>query len=463
LSSGIVMHDVPIGDLKPAKYNPRKISPAQLEQLERSIRQFGFVDPIIANRNGTVIGGHQRLKAAKRVGLEVVPVVYVDLDEVREKALNVALNKIAGEWDEPQLARILTELDQEGFDVTLTGHDQQEINKLMAKLAEESVEPEHKENLPDNPITKIGDVYQIGDHRLICGDATNPEHLERLMGGRQAHCVFTDPPYGIAYKGTADFGGVIKGDRVRDDDSFVAFLAASFKLMERHAIDDAGFYVWHDPTTREEFTEALEAAGLVERQYLVWAKEAFSGLGMDHYRVDYEPCFYAQKDGQEPRWFGNRDQPSVWRITRASEEEGTSVSLANGLLLSAVDETLYLGPEKPKRKNVRHIRLEDGDSVIVSGNRGDGSLWTVHRGNRLAYMHPTQKPVGLAVRAIRNSTRRQEIVLAPFAGSGSTMEAAHDTGRVAYLMELDPRYCDVITARAEKLGLDVHLAEPAAT
>jgi DNA modification methylase len=454
----ISVKQVDIGAINPAPYNPRQIKPEQLAHLEKSITEFGFVDPLIVNQDGTLIGGHQRLKAAKRIGLKKVPVVYVDLDKTREKALNVALNKISGEWDEPQLARILEELDADGYDVRLTGFDPAEMDKLFKKLAEE--EPEADENLepPANPITKMGDLYQIGEHRLLCGDATNPEHLERLMMGRAAHAVFTDPPYGVAYRGTADFG-VLKGDKPTTDESFVEFLAAAFSNMTNATDDEGAFYIWHDPTTREQFIEAMKIAGLEERQYLIWVKEQFSGLGMDDYRTDFEPCFYAQKVGHEPRWAAGRAEASVWRITRA-EEEGVAVSLANGLQLVAPDEEIYVGPDKPKRKNVRRMRIEDGDTILIAGNRGDGTVWVAHRGNRSAYVHPTQKPVSLGVRAIRNSTKRGQIVLDVFAGSGSTLEAAHETGRTAYCMEIDPKYCDVITARAERLGLDVHLAEP---
>lgn len=460
---GLAVRSTPIRDIDPAPYNPRKIDPEQLAHLERSIREFGFVDPVIVNADGTLIGGHQRIKAAKRIGMTEVPAVHVDLDKTREKALNVALNKIAGTWDEPMLVKVLTELDADGYDVSFTGFETSEIEKMMARLEAERKETTEPEP-PTNPITKLGDLYQIGEHRLLCGDATDPEQLDRLMAGADAHLVFTDPPYGVTYEDRRTGGDyqefdVIKGDDLRDD-ALVNFLVEAIKNAARVSTDTAAFYIWHSQTTRREFERALDLAGLLEIAYIVWTKDNFVLSGSD-YHSQYEPCFYAEKAGQDARWQGRRDESTVWTITRAIGEGETAAALGPGLKLTAGDDELYLAPSAPKSKKLRRLRLETGESITIAPSNDDGDVWHVRRDPIRGYKHPTQKPVALSARALRNSTDRGDIVLDIFAGSGSTLEGAHETGRRAYLMELDPAYCDVITARAERLGLEVHLAEPA--
>lgn len=281
-----------IEELIPANYNPRKdLQPNDTEyiKIKRSIETFGYVDPIIVNeRTGVIVGGHQRLKVLKDLGYDEVDVSVVDLSEENEKALNVALNKISGDWDNFKLKELLEELDTGTIDVTLTGFDEEEIEDLMTQFyVEEETEVKEDNFDPDNaaeeiqePITKPGDVWLLGRHRLMCGDSTNIDNVLRLMGGKQADMIFTDPPYNVDYEGSN--GKKIKNDNM-EDSAFYQFLYDAFVAMYTVLKEGGPIYVCHADSEGLNFRKAFKDAGLLLKQCIIWVKNSLV-LGRQDYQ-----------------------------------------------------------------------------------------------------------------------------------------------------------------------------------
>lgn len=425
--------------LKPDPRNPRTHAPSQIRQIVASIRQFGWTNPILVDPEGIIIAGEARWMAARELRLPTVPVIVLaHLSAQQKLAYRIADNRIplnAG-WDEALLASVLAELQAVEFDLPTLGFSDEEIAQLLDSLAEpphplaaDDVAPPP----PPAPVTRLGDVWQLGDHRLICGDSTKRETLEGLMaagadlvftdppygmsydGGRarKASMVFTDPPYGMDYesnhrevKHAADlvftdppygmsFGkgkeagstakgalvkahGMILGDDAKGED-LVNLVAEALKRAAEFTRPGAAFYVCFTWRTYREFLEAVEGAGLGVAGCIVWNKGSI-GLGFQHYRPQHEFIFYCQGD----RWYGGRTQADVW---------------------------------------------------------------TFSRGNLEGYVHPTQKPVELVAKALENSSLPGDVVLDLFGGSGSTMIACEKTRRAARVVELDPKYCDVQVRR----------------
>lgn len=385
-----------IDELIPAIYNPRKdltIDDAEYKKIKRSIETFGYVDPIIVNeRTGVIVGGHQRLKVLKDLGYEEIEVSVVDLDEQQEKALNVALNKISGEWDFELLKDLLEELDDGSFDLELTGFDMDEIEDLMTQYFDEDdtdVEVTEDdfdldESMPEEPITKLGDVWKLGSHRLMCGDSTDIEHMKRLMGNEKADMLLTDPPYNVDYVGKTAEALKIENDSMEDVE-FRTFLKDAFSVADDVMREGAVFYIWHADLEGYNFRGACKDVGWRVRQCLIWNKNSMV-MGRQDYHWKHEPCLYGWKDGAAHLWCNDRKQTTVLDFDRPT-------------------------------KNIEH---------------------------------PTMKPVKLFDYQIRNNTKPNDIVLDPFAGSGTTLIACEQNGRVARLMELDPKYCDVIIKRWEE-------------
>ena len=381
---------VPVDRLAPFAGNPRKISQSGLAKLQRSVTDFGFVNPILAQRGtNMIIAGHQRLKAAKAAGLTEVPVVWLDMDDVTAKAYNVADNRLQdeAEWDDEALASLLEELEAQSFDLSLTGLDESEISKLLDDTAggvstgddEEIPEP------PEEPVTKLGDIWQLGRHRVMCGNSTSPENFRRLMQHATADMVFTDPPYNVNYVGKTADSLTIENDCMTPE-QFQEFIRAAFACIDSALRPGGVVYVCHADLGGHIFRAEFLAAGWHLAQCIVWAKDSFV-LGRQDYHWRHEPILYGWKQGAAHYWIGDRDQDTVWEIPR------------------------------PKR----------------------------------SAEHPTMKPVELVSRALHNSGRRGEVVLDPFLGSGTTLVAAEQLDRVCYGLELDPRYCDVIVKRWEQL------------
>jgi DNA modification methylase len=410
-STKLRVEHVPVSQLRPWPENPRLMPEAEMHKLVRSIETFGLVEPLVVRRSDNlVIGGHQRLDAAKALGLIKVPVVFVDVTEEKAKALNLALNKIQGQWDLPKLGELLDELRElPDFDVTLTGFDGEEIDDLLAELERQQPLPAFEENFDVEQAmaeaeqqagpTRVqpGNLWEMGKHRLLCSDATDLAAWERLMAGQVAQAVITDPPYAINYVGgraaqEARISTRRRGARGREgdaywddltDDEYRALLISSLGLAHRHSDSKAPLYLWFASSHLRDVLDCMRECGWEERNLIVWVKNNGAGALFAQYKHWYEPCFYAFKKGKAPRWHGPTNERTVW----------------------------------------------EHDKPVVND------------------LHPTMKPVALIERAIINSTCKKQLVVDSFLGSGTAVIAAQRTGRICYGMERDARYCDVILAR----------------
>jgi len=374
-----------VKDLLPADYNPRKdLQPGdpEYEKLKRSIEQFGYVEPVIWNKQtGRVVGGHQRLKVLIDSGITEVDVVVVDMNTEKEKALNIALNKISGEWDTDKLALVIADLQSADFDVSLTGFDPEELDDLFRDDVKGGVKEDDfdvEAELRKPVFSKAGDLWMLGEHRLLCGDSTKPETYELLMNGKKAQLVVTDPPYNVDYKGTA---GKIKNDKMAED-QFEQFLLAAYSQMYESMTDDASIYVFHSDSHGLAFRKAFEEAGFYLSGCCIWKKQSLV-LGRSPYQWQHEPVLFGWKKKGKHQWYTGRKESTIWEF------------------------------DKPK-KNADH---------------------------------PTMKPVALVAYPIMNSTMTGCLVLDPFGGSGSTLIACEQTGRICYTVELDEKFCDVIVKR----------------
>lgn len=384
-TSDMQWQTLPISSLRPAAYNPRKkLKPgdAEYEKIKQSITEFGYVEPIIVNYDMTVIGGHQRLTVLKDLGYDEVQCVVVQMDdEHKVKALNVALNKITGAWDEQLLADLLVDLQSVDFNLDLTGFDAPEVEQLFSKVHNKAIKEDDfdvDEALQKPTFSMTGDVWHLGEHRVICGDATQPETYQRLLDGKLVNLVLTDPPYNVNVEETA---GKIKNDNMPDD-KFYTFLFSAFVNMEQYMESDASIYVFHADTQGYNFRKAFKDAGFYLSGCCIWKKNALV-LGRSPYQWQHEPCLFGWKLGGRHRWYADRKQTTIWEYDR---------------------------PKSSKD-------------------------------------HPTMKPIALMAYPIKNSTLSNCLVLDPFLGSGSTLMACVETGRICYGIELDEKFVDVIVRR----------------
>jgi DNA modification methylase len=450
---------IPIEEIQPADRNPKG---HDLEEIQDSIRRHGFVAPLILDEaSGRLVAGHGRVAALEAMrdqgepaperirtedGQWMVPVVrgvtFASPQEAEAYLLSDNRLTELGGWDDQALLELLREVD----DLAGTGFGEDDLASLERALEEPEPETslDDAPELPDEPATRRGDLWVLDGHRILCGDATERENWRALMGGDHGDAVFTDPPYGISHH--ASDGTRILGDDRRGQE-LLELLAPAFKLAARFTTPEAAFYVWHHAHTREDFARALAIAGLVELQYLIWAKPGIA-LGSGDYRWAHEPCFYVAKVGERPAFYGNRDQPTVWRISEGASNK-LGIVIGQGIVVRDQDgRELFITDQIPRRK-LRHVRIPQDRTVALAVDDDADSVWEVGRdwGN----YHPTQKPVELGVRALRNSTRRGQLVLDPFLGSGSTLISAEATGRRCYGLELEPRYVDVTVARWERI------------
>lgn len=376
---------IPVGDLRPAAYNPRKkLKPGdkEYEKIKKSIQEFGYVEPIIVNFDMTVIGGHQRLTVLKDLGYTEVQCVVVHIeDEAKVKALNIALNKITGAWNEQLLADLIVDLQSQDFNTDLTGFEPAEIDQLFSKVHNKEIKEDDfdvDEELKKPIMSKTGDLWLLGRHRLVCGDSLLPETFTTLMDGKRANLVVTDPPYNVNVEETA---GKIKNDNMPDED-FYKFLFAAFVNMEQNMENDASIYVFHADSKGLIFRQAFHDAGFYLSGCCIWKKNALV-LGRSPYQWQHEPCLFGWKVGGKHQWYSDRKQTTIWEYDR---------------------------PKSSKE-------------------------------------HPTMKPVALMAYPIQNSSMSNCIVLEPFGGSGSTLIACEQTNRICYAVELDEKFVDVIVKR----------------
>lgn len=376
---------IPVGDLRPAAYNPRKkLKPGdkEYEKIKKSIQEFGYVEPIIVNFDMTVIGGHQRLTVLKDLGYTEVQCVVVHIeDDAKVKALNIALNKITGAWNEQLLADLIVDLQSQDFNTDLTGFEPAEIDQLFSKVHNKEIKEDDfdvDEELKKPTMSKTGDLWLLGRHRLVCGDSLLPETFTTLMDGKRANLVVTDPPYNVNVEETA---GKIKNDNMPDED-FYKFLFAAFVNMEQNMENDASIYVFHADSKGLIFRQAFHDAGFYLSGCCIWKKNALV-LGRSPYQWQHEPCLFGWKVGGKHQWYSDRKQTTIWEYDR---------------------------PKSSKE-------------------------------------HPTMKPVTLMAYPIQNSSMSNCIVLEPFGGSGSTLIACEQTNRICYAVELDEKFVDVIVKR----------------
>ena len=322
---------IAVTDLQPAAYNPRKKLKAgdkEYEKIKNSINEFGYVEPIIVNSDMTVISGHQRLTVLKDLGYKEVKCVVIEVDKVREKALNIALNKITGEWDDSLLADLLVDLQNENFNTDFTGFEAPEIEQLFSKVHDKEIGEDDfdvEEELQKPCFSKSGDVWHLGRHRLVCGDATLPETYATLMEGKKANLVVTDPPYNVDVEETA---GKIKNDNMSDED-FYKFLYSAFTNMEHNMENDASVYVFHADTQGYNFRKAFQDAGFYLSGCCIWKKNCLV-LGRSPYQWQHEPCLFGWKKGGKHQWYSDRKQTTIWEYDRpkASKDHPTMKPVA---------------------------------------------------------------------------------------------------------------------------------------
>jgi len=379
----------PITRLIPRVTNPRTHTPEQVAQVAASMKEFGWTNPILVGADNDVIAGHARLLAARELGLPEVPVIQLGhLTEAQRRALVIADNQLAlnAGWDEESLRIELQILQEADFNLSLVGFDDEELARLLAAeeaaagLTDEDSVPE----VPETPTSVAGDLWELGPHILLVGDATNEADVSRLMDGDTADLVFTDLPYNVNYEGYTEDHLTIQGDHMSAE-QFCKFLASSFANYRQIVKPGASLYVCHPSSWQREFQNALEAAGFEVRCQIIWAKNTFA-WGFGRYKFRHEPLFYCHMAGQSDSWYGDKSQNTLWEENKPAA-------------------------------------------------------------NRL---HPTMKPVELIERALLNSSKAGDVVADFFGGSGSTLIACERRDRKARLMELDPRYADVICRRYQE-------------
>lgn len=404
---------LPIESLNPATYNPREMSEDAMEKLKKGLQEFGFCDPIVLNKDMTIVGGHQRWHAAKAIGMTTVPCVTLDLTKRQEKALNIALNKISGEFVADMLTELLRDIYDSGMDMDLTGFADDELAELLGiedddeQLGEEDpiVEP-----VPD-PFVIRGDLWIMGEQRLLCGDSTNADDIDRLMGGEQADCVVTDPPYNVAYETKA---GKIENDNLSPE-AFREFLLAVFSAMHDALKPGGCFYIYHAEGNNigDIFRSAVNSIpGLLMKQCLVWVKNAMV-LSRSDYSWKHEPILYGWKAGAAHYYDGDFTRTTV---------------IDDDVDISKLDK--------------RALR----DIITEMRNREPSSVIRVDRPAK-SDIHPTCKPVRLFEKNVYASTRPNETVLDLFSGSGTTLVTCRKTGRRGRGMELSPGYAEASLKR----------------
>lgn len=311
-----------IDTLVPAEYNPRKkLKPgdSEFEKIKNSINEFGYVDPVIVNKDLTVIGGHQRISVLKTLGFTEIDCVVIDIDKTKEKALNIALNKISGEWNKELLADLIKDLQSLDYNVSFTGFDPPEIDQLFndvhsKEIKEDDFDAEKELNEP--ALSQKGDIWLLGRHRLVCGDSTDPNVYAVLMEGRKANLVVTDPPYNVAYEAKA---GKIQNDNLKNEE-FYDFLLKAFTNMAEFMEKDASIYVFHADTEGLNFRKAFKEAGLYLSGVCIWAKQSLV-LGRSPYQWKHEPVLFGWKKDGKHNWYGDRKQSTIWNFDRPSKND----------------------------------------------------------------------------------------------------------------------------------------------
>lgn len=443
-------HDriIPVAELIPNPKNPNKHPDSQVELLAQLITKGGWRNPItVSTLSGMIVKGHGRLLAAKLAGRTEVPIDYQNYSsEAEEYADLIADNRLSelSEIDNVTLTDLLAELDTGEIPIEMTGYTEEDLESLINAISGADDTADDKvDAVPKSPIftiSKPGDLWNVGVHRIICGDSTDPETIDRLMNGEKAQVVNTDPPYGVSYVSQSGKFDAIAHDDLEHDDLMGKLLIPALRNCVNSTRDDAAFYIWHATSTRHAFEHAMTAVGLFEKQCIIWVKNV-PVLGRSDYQWAHEPCLYAEKAGQSAKWCGDRKQTTCWKVT-IRDNDGLATTLTGGIVVTDGEgNKVYVTDKPPKGKKIRYLRLSGGRAVTIYTEQQTNTVWEVSR--EANAKHPTQKPVELAVRAIENSSEIGDIVLDVFGGSHSTMIGAELTGRQARICELEPKYVDV--------------------
>jgi DNA modification methylase len=407
-----------LSEIRPNDWNPNEMSEEIFQSLVRSVSKYGVLQPILLRSDMSIIKGEKRWKAAKAVGIEELVCIVIETSDEESKLLNISLEHLRGASNEELLASLISELSNH-FSLDdlqqLTGYSSEELDQMVADLPddeylqeldtpieEDDFDVEKAASEIQDPVTKRGEVWQLGRHVLMCGDSTSSDDVQRLMNDRKADLVVTDPPYNVAVKSdstrlVAEGRGMIMNDDM-DDRQFDEFLEAVFKNYAAIMDDKAAIYVFHASSYQRAFENAMNIHRINVRTQCIWVKNAAS-FGFAQYKFKHEPVFYAHLKGKVPSWYGDYKQTTVWK-------SGLSV--------------------------MEH----EPDTV-----------WEVSRGDVSKYIHPTQKPLELIAIPIRNSSKKGDLVVDLFGGSGATLMTCEKMERTCYTMELDPIFCDVIKKR----------------
>lgn len=372
-----------INTLIPYARNSRTHTDEQVAQVAASIKEFGFLNPVVIADDNTILAGHARVLAARKLGLDKVPCIKAkNLTEAQKRAYIIADNKLSlnAGWDEELLAVEISDLQSESFDLSILGFDDKELDKLLSPSGEDIKDDDFDidAELEKPAVTKEGDLWTIGKHKLLCGDSTLSSSYEKLMDGRKANLVVTDPPYNVNYEGTA---GKIKNDNMGNE-AFHSFLLAAFNRLHENMASDASIYVFHSDTEGLNFRSAFDEAGFYLSGCCIWKKPSLV-LGRSPYQWQHEPCLFGWMKNGKHQWYADRKQTTVWEFAKSKKND----------------------------------------------------------------LHPTMKPVPLIAYCIMNSSMSNTLVLDPFLGSGTTLIACEQTDRACFGLELDPKYCDAIVSR----------------
>jgi len=437
MGKAVELREVEIAALKPYERNAKQHSKEQVEKIGRSIRELGFLSPCLIDQEMNVIAGHGRIMAAKEIGLTAVPCVFVEgLTEEQRKAYILADNRLTelGEWDMERVQQELADLADADFDISMTGFDPDlRFDDSMGAIQDDGW-TETEPDAAEEPRSRVGDIYQLGNHRLMCGDSTDSEMVAALMAGQKADLMVTDPPYNIGLGGDEsgaaqstdelakrrkhqDDGAFLLNDNLSEKE-FVDFLGKAMTNGKDALREGGAFYVWYATRNTEQFLQGLRKAGLEVKQILIWVKGHFT-LGRQDYQWQHEPCLYGWKDGAAHYFLDSRKQSTVIE------------DLMPDLAHMKKDEMAQL---------LREIYAEEIETDVIRESKPN-----------VSELHPTMKPLKLIARQIRNSSREGEKVLDLFGGSGTTLIACEQMNRQCYMMEFDPHYADVIVDRWEKL------------
>jgi DNA modification methylase len=396
------MKTIEIEKLRLAEYNPRQITDDEMNKLKKSLKEFGFIQPVVVNKDFTVISGHQRIRAWKEMDKKDVPVIFLDITKKKEKALNLAMNKISGSWDTEKLYDMINELSITE-EIELTGFEDKEISTILDnfRLEEEQEEKTVEEAIEEAPTrAKLGDVYQLGNHRLMCGDSTDMLDIKKLIGENKMDMVWTDPPYNVNYESMNKALGSIKNDHMNVD-NFNDFIQKVFANLSAVTKQGGVFYVCSGWQSFAVFENKLRESGVHISEVIIWVKNT-GGIATIEYPHKHEQIIKARKTST----------PTKKKA-----------------------KAIFYGWKKGK-----HAFYGDGS---------DYDVWDVDKKSSSKYVHPTEKPDWLVMKALKNSTKFNDKVIDLFGGSGSCLMASEKLGRKSFSMELDPRFVDVILYRWE--------------